>query len=94
MLNKYNNKAYESYKKITNDIQEYYANELYHNEKHDIYFFVNSKGYLHVYDIDKKSITELMLTKDNELKFVSDITPLTETQKRNMIERLKEATPV
>ena len=94
MLNKYNGESYETYKKITNDIKEYYANELYHNGKYDKYFFINSKGYLHIYIMEDKSIIEYMLTKDNELKYVDNITPRTETQKRNFIERLKESTPV
>lgn len=94
MLNKYNGASYETYQKITNNINGYYANELYHNEKHNKYFFINSKGYLHIYVVENKNVVEYMLTKDNELKYVEDITPRTETQKKNFIERLKEATPV
>jgi hypothetical protein len=91
MLGKYTGDSYKTYQKITNDINRYYANEIYHNKKYDKYFFINSKGYLHVYIMENKSIIEYMLTKDNELKYVDTIILITENQKNNFVELLKNA---
>ena len=91
MLGKYTGDSYKTYQKITNDIKGYYANEIYHNEKYDKYFFINSKGYLHVYIMENKSIIEYMLTKDNELKYVDTIILITKNQKNNFVELLKNA---
>ena len=91
MLGKYTGDSYKTYQKITNDIKRHYVNEIYHNEKYDKYFFINSKGYLHIYLMENKSIIEYMLTKDNELKYVDTIILITENQKNNFVELLKNA---
>lgn len=77
MLIPYTGKALETYSKIHN--MNIYEQNTYYKFKDHIYYYVNSKGYLHVVMIDtikingKKNlyISNQMLTKDNILKETS-----------------------
>lgn len=87
----YDNKSLKTYEKITNNMNVYCVNQLYHNVKYNKYFFINSKGYLHCYIIENKQMTEYMLTKDNDLKYVNTVILITENDKKNFIEYLQNA---
>lgn len=74
MLSPYTGAALETYEKMKGDLKAYTPNKLYKN--YGKYFFINSKGYMHIYAIsgatlnDRKVfyIADYMLTKDNTLK--------------------------
>ena len=63
--------------KIMDNVRSYYPNQTYKNNQYNIYWFINSKGYLHVLrpSIEKMNgriinyiIKDFMLTKDNMLQ--------------------------
>lgn len=77
MLSPYKGAALETYEKMKGNLRSYQPNKLYKN--YGKYFYINSKGFLHVYFIKPVKykehklyyIADLMLTKSNELKEAS-----------------------
>ena len=76
MLGKYTGEAYETMKKVTENIP-YIPNKVYKNTEYIIYWYINQQGYLHILwpkglKMDGKiiyyTIDDLLLTKDNMLK--------------------------
>ena len=72
----YSKKALETMEKIMGSVKSYYPNKVYQNEQYNIYWFINSKGYMHVLRLSKVNINgkisgyainDFMLTKDNML---------------------------
>ena len=72
----YSGKTLETEEKIKGDISAYCTNKVYKNTNYNIYWFINSKGYLHVLrssnvtmngKIIGYAIHDYMLTKDNML---------------------------
>ena len=72
----YSKKALETMEKIMGSVKSYYPNKVYKNEQYNIYWFINSKGYMHVLRLSKViingelsgyAINDFMLTKDNML---------------------------
>ena len=72
----YSKKALETMEKIMGSVKSYYPNKVYKNEQYNIYWFINSKGYMHVLRLSKVNINgkisgyainDFMLTKDNML---------------------------
>ena len=72
----YSGKALETMEKIMGSVKSYYPNKVYKNEQYNIYWFINSKGYMHVLRLSKVNINgkisgyainDFMLTKDNML---------------------------
>lgn len=72
----YSRKALETMEKIMGSVKSYYPNKVYKNEQYNIYWFINSKGYMHVLRLSKVNINgkisgyainDFMLTKDNML---------------------------
>lgn len=47
-IGKYTGKALETKEKIMGNITAYYPNKLYKNEEYNLYWFINSKGYMHI----------------------------------------------
>lgn len=77
MTGVYSGESLKTMEKIMNNVRIYYPNQTYKNNKYNIYWFVNSKGYLHVLrpSIEKMNgrivnytIKDFMLTKDNMLQ--------------------------
>ena len=77
MIIPYNNDSLETMEKITDNKKSWYANALYKNITHNIYWYINKKGYLHILRPCKVTmnqrilhygIEDFMLTKDNMLK--------------------------
>jgi hypothetical protein len=93
MLGKYVGESEKTFNKLTGTLAKngYYVNQLYHNTKYDKYFYINSKGYLHCYIKENKSIIDYMLTADNELKYVDTVVLITDNQKKNFIKMLQNA---
>jgi type II restriction/modification system DNA methylase subunit YeeA len=91
MLGKYIGESEQTYNKIIGSLSDcgngYIVNQLYHNTKYNKYFFINSKGYLHVYIKND----EYMLTKDNDLKWIDTMVLITDNDKKNFIEYLQNA---
>ena len=87
----YDNESLKTYEKITNNMNGYYINQLYHNVKYNKYFFINSKGYLHCYIKVDNSICEYMLTKDNQLKWINTLYFSTDENKENFKKELQNA---
>lgn len=76
-IGKYSGESLSTYEKIMNGMRSYVPNKVYKNEKHNIYYFINSHGYMHVlkpYAIKMSgkiiyySIEDYLLTKDNMLQ--------------------------
>lgn len=62
---------------IMDNVRNYYPNQTYKNNQYNIYWFINSKGYLHILrpateklngKIFNYTIKDFMLTKDNMLQ--------------------------
>ena len=73
-IGKYNGEALATMEKIMGDITSYYPNKVYKNEEYNLYWFINSKGYMHVLKpckvtLDGKllhyAIEDNLLTTDN-----------------------------
>ena len=76
MIGVYNGEALKTMEKIMGNVRSYYPNQTYKNNQYNIYWFINSKGYLHVLrpsnvtmngKIIGYAINDYMLTKDNML---------------------------
>ena len=76
MIGVYNGEALKTMEKIMGNVRSYYQNQTYKNNQYNIYWFINSKGYLHVLrpsnvtmngKIIGYAIHDYMLTKDNML---------------------------
>ena len=77
MIGIYSGESLKTMEKIMDNVRSYYPNHTYKNNQYNIYWFVNSKGYLHVLrpSIEKMNgrivnytIKDFMLTKDNMLQ--------------------------
>lgn len=44
----YSGKALATMEKIMGDITSYYPNKVYKNAEYNLYWFINSKGYMHI----------------------------------------------
>ena len=73
-IGKYSGEALATMEKIMGDITSYYPNKVYKNEEYNLYWFINSKGYMHVLKpcrvtLDGKllhyAIEDNLLTTDN-----------------------------
>ena len=76
-VGKYSGEALATKEKIMATITAYTVNQVYKNHEHNIYWFINSKGYMHVLRpcnvrLDGKiiyyAIEDYLLTKDNMLE--------------------------
>ena len=76
-IGKYNNESLTTKDKITNNANSYIVNKVYLNKEHNIYWYINQNGYLHILKpckvkVDDRflhySIKDLLLTKNNTLK--------------------------
>lgn len=76
MIGKYTGEALATYETIHPE-SSYTPNKLYLNKTHDIMYYINEKGYMHIYgrSRNKKNncywITDSILTKENTLKEIS-----------------------
>lgn len=79
-LEKYTNEALETKQKIIENRYTYTINKVYKNEEHNIYWYINQHGYLHILKphVMKREgevlyyyIEDFLLTKENTLKNVS-----------------------
>ena len=77
MIGVYSGESLKTMEKIMGNVRSYYSNHKYKNNQYNIYWFINSKGYLHVLrpSIEKMNgrivnyiIKDFMLTKDNMLQ--------------------------
>ena len=77
MIGVYSGESLKTMEKIMGNVRSYYSNHTYKNNQYNIYWFINSKGYLHVlrHSIEKMNgrivnyiIKDFMLTKDNMLQ--------------------------
>ena len=77
MVGVYSGESLKTMEKIMDNVRSYYSNQTYKNNQYNIYWFINSKGYLHVLrpSIEKMNgrivnytIKDFMLTKDNMLQ--------------------------
>lgn len=77
MICVYNGEALKTMEKIMDNVKIYYPNQTYKNNQYSIYWFINSKGYLHVLILSTEkmngriinyTIKDLMFTKDNMLQ--------------------------
>lgn len=68
--------------KIMGDVSMYTVNKLYKNTEHNIYWFINQRGYMHVLKPSRTSlngktigysVVDYMVTKDNMLKYMGVI---------------------
>ena len=73
-IGKYSDEALATMEKIMGDTTSYYPNKVYKNEEYNLYWFINSKGYMHVLKpckvtLDGKilhyAIEDNLLTTDN-----------------------------
>ena len=76
MIGVYSGESLKTMEKIMDNARSYYTNHTYKNNQYNIYWFINSKGYLHVLrpsnvtmngKIIGYAIHDYMLTKDNML---------------------------
>ena len=76
MVGVYSGEALKTMEKIMGNVRSYYPNQTYKNNQYNIYWFINSKGYLHILrpsnvtmngKIIGYAIHDYMLTKDNML---------------------------
>ena len=77
MIGVYSGESLKTMEKIMDNARSDYTNHTYKNNQYNIYWFINSKGYLHVLrpSIEKMNgrivnyiIKDFMLTKDNMLQ--------------------------
>ena len=77
MIGVYSGESLKTMEKIMDNVRSYYPNQTYKNNQYNIYWFINSKGYLHVLrpsnvtmngKIIGYAIHDYMLTKDNMLQ--------------------------
>ena len=77
MIGTYSGESLKAMEKIMDNVRSYYQNQTYKNNQYNIYWFINSKGYLHVLRpateklngrIVNYTIKDFMLTKDNMLQ--------------------------
>ena len=94
MISPYSQESEKTFMKITNNINSWYPNQLYYNIKYNKYFFINTKGYLHCYIIENKSIDEYMLTQENNLKWIRKIYFYKNEDKIDFIKYLKSANKI
>ena len=73
-IGRYNGEALATMEKIMGDTTSYYPNKVYKNEEYNLYWFINSKGYMHVLKPCKVTlygkllhyaIEDILLTTDN-----------------------------
>ena len=73
-IGKYSGEALATMEKIMGNITSYYPNKVYKNSEYNLYWFINSKGYMHVLKpcrvtLDGKflhyAIEDNLLTTDN-----------------------------
>ena len=73
-IGKYSGEALATMEKIMGNITSYYPNKVYKNTEYNLYWFINSKGYMHVLKpckvtLDGKllhyAIEDNLLTTDN-----------------------------
>ena len=73
-VGKYSGEALATMEKIMGNTTSYYPNKVYKNEEYNLYWFINSKGYMHVLKpckvtLDGKllhyAIEDNLLTTDN-----------------------------
>ena len=76
-IGRYTGKALETKEKIMGRVSSYYPNKLYKNAEYNLYWFINSKGYIHVLKpcrvtLDGKflhyAIEDNLLTTDNMIQ--------------------------
>lgn len=76
-IGKYNGESLVTYEKVMDEKKTYTPNKLYKNEKYNIYYFINTHGYMHILKpfavkMNKRiiyySIEDYLLTKDNMLQ--------------------------
>ena len=76
MIIPYSKESLQTYEKINNN-NGYTVNKIYRNTEHNILYYINSKGYMHVLrpctiglngKITGYGLNDLMLTKDNMLQ--------------------------
>lgn len=76
-VSKYNGKALATKEKIMATVSSYYVNQVYKNAKHNIYWFINKSGYMHILRpcrvrLDGRplyfAIEDYLLTIDNMLQ--------------------------
>lgn len=76
-IGKYSGDALATYEKIMDGMKTYTPNQVYRNEKHNIYYYINTHGYMHILKastvrMDGKilyyTIKDYLLTKDNMLE--------------------------
>lgn len=77
MISPYNDITEETRNKIMLGRDSWYTNKVYKNSEYNFYWYINSKGYIHVLRPSKVSINgsiiyysidDSMLTKNNMLK--------------------------
>lgn len=76
MVGVYNGETLETMERITNGMTCYFVNTVYKNDKYNIYYYINSKGYMHVLRKEKEHfnqelryvIKDYILSKDNYLR--------------------------
>ena len=76
-IGKYSGEALDTMEKIMGTITAYTVNKVYKNQEHNIYWFINNNGYMHILRpcnvrLDGKhlyfAIEDYLLTKDNMLQ--------------------------
>ena len=70
-IGKYSGKALETKEKLTNGLSSWSPNQFYVNEEFGQIFYFSPQGYLHILQKEGNCIEDYMLTKDDELKWVS-----------------------
>lgn len=77
MVGVYSGESLKTMEKIMDNVRSYYSNQTYKNKQYNIYWFINSKGYLHILRpateklndrILNYTIKDFMLTKDNMIQ--------------------------
>lgn len=77
MVGKYSGETLATMEKVKNDVVAYIPNKVYKNQIHNIFWFINSHGYMHILRptavrIDGKilyyAIEDYLLTKDNMME--------------------------
>jgi hypothetical protein len=67
----YMGKSLETFERLTNGMKSWTPNQFYVNEQYGQIFYISSQGYLHVLQKEGDCVEDYMLTKDDELKWVS-----------------------
>lgn len=77
MVGKYNGDAFKTYEKIIDGMKVFVPNKVCKNQNHNIYYYINNHGYIHILKpnkitIDGKilyfTIGDYLLTKNNTLQ--------------------------